>query len=355
MSIGTTVTFGLSFRSRVCVALAAAVLTASSASSAQSTTSSIPPQALAERRLLIEQAQRAMRAGDHAGALRLATQAGNVLMTPSLRQLIAAEQHMLGQHVAALDSAALCVSETLADPTTPLRDRQLAACRAMVAEFERLVGRITLDIPQSVPPETRIRIGDESLPRALWSTPFSAMPGQIAIEVAAPRFQAIQRTVNVHAGESVTVPIQFVPVAGQPAMPVVHAQGGPVREPTPERAASPLRPLGVTALVLGGAVLVGGVAALAVQWTNAGVWNDDLMCSDPSRPQCKSAFTTAGVAAPFAATGLIAGGALAITGIALILAAPSQHNDHPTASMRARFNHCAVEIGTPGIACTASF
>lgn len=89
----------------------------------------------AERNALIAQAGALRTAGDHARALELATQAGQIRMSPSLRLFIAEEHEALGSlpggaaHFREAFSMALrCMQETSANASLPYRNQILQSC-----------------------------------------------------------------------------------------------------------------------------------------------------------------------------------------------------------------------------------
>ena len=66
---------------------------------------------MAARRLLLEQAQQARTGGDHTRALDLASRAGRISMTASVRRFIAEEENSLGRYASALGSFGCLVTE----------------------------------------------------------------------------------------------------------------------------------------------------------------------------------------------------------------------------------------------------
>ena len=62
-----------------------------------------------EARNLMEEARAARAAGDHAKALSLASQAGEIQMTPDVRLFIAEEQRQVGDITGAMSNAEACL------------------------------------------------------------------------------------------------------------------------------------------------------------------------------------------------------------------------------------------------------
>ena len=161
------------------------------------------------RRALIEAAQLARDAGDRGRALDLALRAGRLGMTPSLRRFIAEEQSVLGEHVAAMTSASLCVSEVERDATLLDRDEHLARCSALVQTLSMHVGSVILQIPEPAPRGLRVRIGGRELPDGLWRAAYVVVPGPVAIDAETPDGRTFHRDVRLRAGDAVRVPIDL--------------------------------------------------------------------------------------------------------------------------------------------------
>ncbi|MEI8256154.1 MAG: hypothetical protein WCJ30_10835, partial [Deltaproteobacteria bacterium] len=107
---------------------------------------------VAARRNLLEQAQAARVAGDHARALDLANRAGRLQMSTSLRMFLAEEQQAVGQFSGALGTAELCVREAERDPALRNRDAILARCNELRAALRPRVGFVTVTVPEPVTP-----------------------------------------------------------------------------------------------------------------------------------------------------------------------------------------------------------
>ena len=166
--------------------------------------------AATRRRALIESARRASSAGDHQHAVERALEADAIRSSPSLRQFIAAEQVALGDNVGAFHSASRCVDDATADPATPQRERQIAACDAIRDDLRARVGRLVLRVDPRDIAGLAVRIGGRTLePNESLASQIVA-PGTVHIEAAAPGFVTVARDVTVEHGTSVNVELQLV-------------------------------------------------------------------------------------------------------------------------------------------------
>src|SRR5438105_823884 len=102
---------------------------------------------MAARRLLLEQAQQARTGGDHTRALDLASRAGRISMTASVRRFIAEEENSLGRYASALGSAELCVHDAEREPASRNRDAVASGCRTLASQLRGRVGHIVVRVP----------------------------------------------------------------------------------------------------------------------------------------------------------------------------------------------------------------
>lgn len=161
------------------------------------------------RRSLIADAEAARDAGLHDRAVSLATQAGQIRWTPSLRMLVA-EEHLALQHgVDALDHATHCLVGAEADPSVRNRARIVSACRAIIDLLQPQVGRLRLVLPDSPPPGLRLRINGRELPRSAWSAAFRVMSGTALIEADGEGVTAFRTTTTVFGGAERELRLRF--------------------------------------------------------------------------------------------------------------------------------------------------
>lgn len=252
-------------RSRGLVA-ALTVLGATSRAAAQDTTAEIA------RRELIAQAERAADANDHPRALELATRAGAIRMTTSLRALIAYEQESVGRYVESLDSATLCVREATADTAMHHRAQMIQRCQQLATSLASRVGRVTLRVPSSAPAGLAVTLCGRAVASSLWALPLPVLPGACRVS-ATDGDRTAEVSVDVAAGATREVDVPLPPpapavvvtprpvVTPQPVVAVAPVVTPPPPAPIqPPREPPPPRPINVGPWIVGGF----GVAAFAM-------------------------------------------------------------------------------------------
>lgn len=173
----------------------------------------------ATRRDLIREAQEARTADDHARALDLATRAGQLGMSASLRRFIAEEQNAQGLLGPALGSAELCVREAERD-TGPTRADHLAACQALAVNLRPRVGRLIVETRRV--PGLEVRVADTDLPSAVWGVPYLVTPGTVLVTATAPGHRPFRGEFDVSPGGTRSVRLvleeapQQIELPGQP-------------------------------------------------------------------------------------------------------------------------------------------
>lgn len=219
--------------------------------------------ALATRRLLIADAQRASESGDHARALDLALQASRVQMTPSLRYFIASEQQATGHLSAAYAAAELCQREMDTEPNAGLRRELTNRCRAIATALLPRLARVTVRLAQPVA-GARVTVNGTALTADLLGVPYAVDPGRVRVEATAPGHQPFTGEVQVNEGASGELAVTLTPAPAAP--PVV--QETPVAPPPPPPPG--VGPAPFIVLALGGAVAVGGAVMLGLGASAAG-------------------------------------------------------------------------------------
>lgn len=174
----------------------------------------------ATRTALIAEAREAHRVNDHARAVDLATRAGAIRWTGTLRGFVAREQVALGRLADALGNAELCAREAPAETPSPSRDAILDWCRAQVTELRPQLGQVIVQATSS-PDGLRVRVDGHALRAALLGVPYLVTPGLIAVEADAPGHRPYRRAFEVARGATVTVPLALEQATAAPA-PVVR-------------------------------------------------------------------------------------------------------------------------------------
>jgi hypothetical protein len=174
------------------------------------------------RRSLIADAEAARDAGLHEQALALATRAGALRWSPSLRMMVA-EEHLALRHGAeALDHAARCLVAAEADPSTRNRARIIAACRAIIDLLEPQMGRLRLEFVTPPPRGLRLRVNGREVPRDAWAGAFPVLNGTAVVEGDGEGVAAFRTTVAVFAGTQSELRLRFTEPPPPLPVPVVR-------------------------------------------------------------------------------------------------------------------------------------
>ncbi len=218
-----------------------------------------PPDATA-RRQLVERAISARDANQHAQALDLFQQAGQIQMRPGLRMSIAQEQQALGNAIEACEGATACVTEAQADLTGAGNATALQGCAALVATTCATLGHVRLRLPATVPEGLRLTVQGRAVDRSSEDV-ITVSPGMVAVTAVAGRQMLFEENVAVQRGETHDVTVRL-DAAPQVAATVV-TRPPPVRAalPPPSPVASEGPGIGPWLVLGGGAVALGLSAA----------------------------------------------------------------------------------------------
>lgn len=162
---------------------------------------------VAARRLLLEQAQAARTAGDHARALDLANRAGRLQMSVSLRMFLAEEQQAVGQLSGALGTAELCVREAEHDPALRNREAIMSRCTELRTALRPRVGFVTVSVPEPAPTGLVVRVGGQTVSEALYGVASVVTPGEVVVEATAPGRRPFRQSIAAVAGQTAEVHI----------------------------------------------------------------------------------------------------------------------------------------------------
>lgn len=242
------------------------------------------------RRALIVEAEAASDRGDHVRALELATRAGALRMTPSLRLLIAQEHEALGAVLDALDGAERCAREAEVDPALRQRDALLEECRALITRTRAATATLRVSPARA---EVEITVGDRLLAAALRDLDLPQMPGACAVRARSEGRVYFEQTVTLRAGERTVVE---VPAPPPPPPPPPPPSPPPSPPPPVARAVASTRSPGPWLLVGAGAA---GMIAGGVLWWRRDVAVGDCAISDAALlcPSAESVARAEGAAA----------------------------------------------------------
>jgi hypothetical protein len=192
-------------------------------------------------------------------------------------------------------------------------------------------------------------VGGEPYGRLPLAAPLRVVAGEVAVDVRAPGYAAIQREFQVPANSRVRVALTFVVEPGPepranaetPSMPSL-----PAGHPSSAR-----RTAGWITLAGAGALVLVGIAGVVIREREAAIYNDDAQCGPAGEPRsvrCGTNHDIGSAALPIA-VGAFVGAAIAGTVSGYLLLESSR----PAAGQTARHVDCRV-MG-PGFACGGAF
>lgn len=208
-------------------------------------------EALVRRQRLLDQLDDAHRAGRHLDALRLAVEAGEIRMSPSVRMYIAEEHDALGHLHEGHEAAQLCVREATETAVVNNRERIVERCRRLVDDIEARSGTVTVRVHDRAAPGLRVTVGTLELAADQWGQPQYVPTGSVRIEAAAEGGRTFTQTLPVTSRSHHDVEVVF-PTDGTPRD-LGGGQGSP--------GVSPVWPWVVVGV---GAALGGGAAVIYV-------------------------------------------------------------------------------------------
>jgi hypothetical protein len=237
------------------------------------------------RQNFLEEAQKARDADDHARALALASRAGHIKMTPSLRLFIAEEQSAVGQLANSMNNAELCAKEASEDKTLRNRQKIIGACKSLAVKLQQSSARLIVLMPDPIPPLAQVIVNGHVFPEELYGKPYLMSPGNIRVEANAAGRLPFSRDLLVGQGQEGTVTVVLPPAiveAPPPTLPPA-APEAPVVSAAPEQKSKigPYVTLGAGAASLGASVIFLLVRNSAVNDLNAKCGGPDhTICPD---------------------------------------------------------------------------
>ncbi len=221
-------------------------------------------------------------------------------------------------------------------------DREKIA-QKRAASLEKRLSKLTLLVAEDGPPDLSIRLNGIEIPSASWGVPIPVDPGRQSIVATAPGFETWRHELVVPKGP--VVKKATVPTLEAEPQPKSKSPTEPMSKPTPRPVKSaPESPTQrLLGYVAGGTGLVGLGVAGVLGYRAYTLHQNSL---DHCGKQTPNACTPEGVSlrdeartwGTGATISSIAGGALLLTGLALIWTAPSENNgtenDTPIASVQ---------------------
>jgi hypothetical protein len=196
--------------------------------------------------------------------------------TPNVRYRIATCLEALGRRAEAMANydAAVRLAET--DKTGADVGRE-ASARA--AQLDRIVPHLTIVVPPTAPPDTRVRVDDQPVTTDALRNPIPVDTGKHIITAEASGRAPYRTGVILPEGAGVTITIALEPPSppgGADAAP--PADAGSPEQPAASPTGSP-SPLAIGLLGLGGALAIGSVVSFVLRSSNLDTMNKDCPSS----------------------------------------------------------------------------
>ncbi|HKD43129.1 MAG TPA: carboxypeptidase-like regulatory domain-containing protein [Myxococcaceae bacterium] len=240
------------------------------------------PAELASRQTMLDAAQKAKAAHDHQRALSLASRAGDIQMTPSLRLFIAEEQSVVGEFADSMSNAELCAEEASDDKTLKNREKIIRACRSLINKLQKSVARILVVMPDPPPAYAQVMINGRVLPESLYGKFYFLAPGNARVEASAPGYLPFKYEVVVGTGEEETVNVAMsrdLPPLPPPAVPAPEVVSTAPEEKSSFREVGPYVALGTGVASL-------GASAIFLILRNSTVNDLKAQCGGPNHTTC---------------------------------------------------------------------
>jgi hypothetical protein len=298
---------------------------------------------------LFEQGRRLLQNGDCAGALAKFEAAATNMRTFGILFNIAECDEKLGRTASAW--ATWREAAAVASQANNTDDQALATGRQKALEPK--LSRLTLIVPSDAEaPGLEVQRDDEVIPRAAWGSAIPIDPGAHAIVARAPGRTAKRIVIDVAPdGASPSVTLTALDVSPAPPAPIAPALASPPQpapippapaspaSPSPSSPATPSMDSGsvqrTAGWVLAGVGLVGAGVGIAVALNGQGQHNDAVATDLAGNPsQAEDMESTANKTKTIGYVTIGSGGAFLVSGLVLVLTAPSSARAPTGASWR---------------------
>lgn len=225
------------------------------------------------RRELVQQAQGARTAGDHARALELAERAAQSRMSASLRLFIAeCHESLGGAHLpAAFNHASRCVQDASADASLQHRDRIFSECGAIVSRTSAQVARVLV---RGADDALLVRVNGATLLPSERGAAYAVAPGAVSVDAQGRDGQTRTASVSVSAGETREVSLAATaPAAVIPGASIAPGVTPPVAPPTDASG-----PGAGPWVMLGGGLAVAALGGVFFGLQSGAVSDRDALC-----------------------------------------------------------------------------
>jgi hypothetical protein len=269
----------------------------------------------ATARALAQQGQDALDGKDYATAAERFGRADAIVHAPTLMLGQARAEVGLGRWIAAMEHYARVVREGVPAGAPPAFGKALAEAQRELLALEPRVPAVVLQLKGAA--GARVTVDGAPVPAAAMGVNRPVDPGKHVIRAEADGYAPVEVTVTLAEAKVETVALQIdVPrlAAPSPPPPAPHADA------EPRSGGSPMRTAGFAILGVGGAGLLVGAVTGGLALSKHGQLAK--LCPDGHCIDQQSAIDSYKLTGALSTAGFIGGGALALTGVVLLVAAP---------------------------------
>jgi hypothetical protein len=261
----------------------------------------------------------ALQRKDYAAAADLFKRADALYHAPTVTLGLARSLVGLGKLLAAQELYNRLIHEPLAPGASDAFVRAIDEGRAELAALSPRIPSLIVQVRGGVP--ARVTLDGAPVPAALLGVKQPVNPGRHTVRVVARGFAPAAAPVEVAEGNTATVALDLVPAPRGVSDGVDESAGD-----TGTSGRSPLRTVGFVAIGVGGAGLVAGAITLAVDAAKHSSLASQCT-GGTCGPGLQGAVDTYHTLGVVSSTSLVVGGALAVTGIVLVFAAPKARQE----------------------------
>ena len=273
---------------------------------------------------------------DYAGAVSLFTRADALYHAPMITLGLARAEVGLGKLASAQELYNRIIHEPLPPNAPTVAVKAVDDARSDLDALEPRVPSVVINVKGADAP--KVTLDGVEVPSAALGLKRPADPGKHVVKASAAGFATSEATVILAEGKTESVTLELNPggVALVPVVPPVVPPPPPiVRKPEPDGGSaksSTQKMLGFVALGVGGAGLVVGAVTGGLALSKYGEITKSCPeghCDPTLKPTLQSTADTYYTLGTVSTIGFIAGGALAATGVILILTAPKAKPNQP--------------------------
>jgi hypothetical protein len=278
----------------------------------------------ATARALSAEGHKALDKKDYATAAERFARADGLVHAPTLLLGLARAQAGLGKLVSAQETYRRILREGVAPGSPPPFFKALAEAKKESSAIEPRLPHVVIEVKG--PSTPKVTIDGHDVPLLALGVKRPTDPGSHVVRATADGFEPAEKTLTLDEGKGETVTLELAkapPAAAPPPIAPSVTLAPPPPPDAPAPTSSTQRTLGIVALSVGAAGLaLGGVTGSLVIATHGSLKDKCMLDGGRCPRSVESELATYNTLGAVSTVGFIAGGALAATGVILIVTAP---------------------------------